>query len=112
MIFDDCGVVECAHQGSTVFEFLEQSLVVDVETERRGCRAKCFRYQIVYSGASPRRSISRGRNQQEKRYQLCISGRLRTFCVVGQHERIPDRLREKCLALGEEQIQKSVTERL
>ena len=36
LILDDRGVVERAQQGSTALEFLEQTLVVDVEAERLG----------------------------------------------------------------------------
>src|SRR6202012_2364253 len=36
LIFDDRGVIERAQQGSTALEFLEQTLVVNVEAERLG----------------------------------------------------------------------------
>ena len=40
LIFDDGSVVECAEQGSPALEFLQQALVVDIETEGLGGRIK------------------------------------------------------------------------
>ena len=40
LIFDDCCVVERAQQRSATLEFLEQALVINVETERLGCRVE------------------------------------------------------------------------
>ena len=39
-ILNDCGVIERAQQRSGTLEFLEQALVVYVETERLGCRVE------------------------------------------------------------------------
>jgi hypothetical protein len=40
LIFDDCRVVKRAQQRSATLEFLEQALVIDVETERLGRRVE------------------------------------------------------------------------
>jgi hypothetical protein len=40
LIFNDCRILERAQNRAAALEFLQQAFVVDIETERPGCRVK------------------------------------------------------------------------
>jgi hypothetical protein len=60
--FDDSSVVKCAYQHSAAREFLKQSLVVDIETQRPG---RCIQIGAI--------------DKQPNSFRFCVAHQKSTF---------------------------------